>query len=204
MLHKLSENIADYFFDEKDQYPKEVYIYGIELTISSALGSLTILLIGVISGYIIESFIFMTGLTSVRIFTGGYHADTYLKCNIVTLIAAVFSVISYWLIREFVMYSVTEVILSAAGSALLITIYLFCPVANKNKPVPEEDKKKLKVISLAIVLIGMVVCYVLYHKFDFEQVLIFIPTMIVVNISILAEIILNKRRLDSYESEKRR
>ena len=25
MLHRLSEYIADYFFDENDKYPKEVY-----------------------------------------------------------------------------------------------------------------------------------------------------------------------------------
>lgn len=34
MLHKLSETIADYFFDEKDQYTMDVYIYGIELPIN--------------------------------------------------------------------------------------------------------------------------------------------------------------------------
>ena len=49
MLHRLSEYIADYFFDENDKYPKEVYKYGIELTISSILGTLMIIITGIIS-----------------------------------------------------------------------------------------------------------------------------------------------------------
>lgn len=194
MLHRLSENIADYFFDENDKYPKEVYKYGIELTISSVLGTLMIIITGIISGYVIEAFIFMIILSSIRFFTGGYHANTYLMCNAITLIAIIFSLISYLLIKSMLSSAVLVSVMLTVMLSLVITIIWLCPIENKNKLIPQEDRLKFKIISLVMVLIITFVCIFLYVQIDFEQVLIMIPTMIVVNISILAEIKNNKKR----------
>lgn len=77
---------------------------------------------------------------------------------------------------------------------LLLTIIIFCPVENKNKPIQREDRIKFKLISIAVIVILSVVCFIFFNIYGFEQVLIIIPTMIVVNISILVEIILKRRR----------
>lgn len=194
MLHKLSETIADYFFDEKDQYTMDVYIYGIELVLSSLLGNILVILIGIVTGSLIESIIFMAALTSVRVFSGGYHANTYLKCNIITLVSATFSVTLSKLFKTVFSTQVVLYLLICNFILLLLTIIVYCPVENRNKQIEHGDKNKFKLISIAVVVIQAIVCFTFFNIFGFDQVLIIIPTMIVVNISILAEIILKRRR----------
>lgn len=194
MLHELSETIADYFFDDKDSYAVDVYIYGIELAISSLFGIVLVVLIGIATASLAESIIFMAALTSVRVFSGGYHANTYLKCNLITLMSAIFSVNSSKLL--IISFSTWEILylLILTFVLLLLTIIIFCPVENKNKPIQREDRIKFKLISIAVIVILSVVCFIFFNIYGFEQVLIIIPTMIVVNISILVEIILKRRR----------
>ena len=86
MLHALSEKIAVFLFNNNDKYPIDVYVYGIELTLSSLAGMLVVLFMGLISGFLIESIIFMISLSIIRIYSGGYHARSYLKCNLLLII----------------------------------------------------------------------------------------------------------------------
>lgn len=194
MLHKLSEIIADYFFDEKDQYTIDIYIYGIELVLSSLFGNILVILIGIVTRSLIESIIFMVALTSVRVFSGGYHANTYLKCNLITLVSAIFTVTLNKLLKIVFSRQVILYLLIFNFILLLLTIIIYCPVENKNKQIKQDDKNKFKFISVAVVVIQAVVCFIFFKIFGFDQVLIIIPTMTVVNISILAEIILKRRR----------
>lgn len=200
MLHKLSEIIADYFFDEKDQYTIDIYVYGIELALSSLFGNILVILIGIVTGSLIESIIFMAALTSVRVFSGGYHANTFLKCNIITLVSAVFTVTLTKLLKMVFSTQIILCLLICNFVLLLFTIIIFCPIENKNKQIEKDDKNKFKSISVAVVIIQAIVCFTFFKIFGFDQVLIIIPTMSVVNISILAEIIL-KRRREKFEKE---
>lgn len=194
MLHKLSETIADYFFDDKDQYAIEIYIYGIELAISSLFGTILVILIGIVTRNLIESIIFMAALTSVRVFSGGYHANTYLKCNLITLASAIFTITLNKLLIIVFSKQIILYLLICTFVLLLLTIIIYCPVENKNKQIQPEDKIKFKFMSVAVVVIQAIVCFTFFNIFGFDQVLIIIPTMTVVNISILVEIILKRRR----------
>lgn len=49
MLHSLSEKIADFLLEKNDDYPLEVYTYGMELIISSVLEFIILLIIGTLS-----------------------------------------------------------------------------------------------------------------------------------------------------------
>ena len=48
MLHALSEKIAVFLFNNNDKYPIDVYVYGIELTLSSLAGMFVVLVMGFI------------------------------------------------------------------------------------------------------------------------------------------------------------
>ena len=58
------------------------YKYGIEITISSILNILIILTISLLFNALIDGFIFLLIFIPTRQFTGGFHADSYLKCNL--------------------------------------------------------------------------------------------------------------------------
>lgn len=60
----------------------EVYQYGFEILISTTLGLLITMAIGIVLNMFFVSILYYVIFVMVRQWTGGYHADSYLKCNI--------------------------------------------------------------------------------------------------------------------------
>lgn len=85
MIAKLSHIIADFFVQKKvvSEEQREIYEYGFELSISSIIGILIILTIGLISRRFWESIVFYIVFCFTRLFTGGYHAPNHIFCKII-------------------------------------------------------------------------------------------------------------------------
>ena len=141
MIKKLSQYILQYLLRnnviENTQDEKEYYQYGIEITISSVLNILLILGIGLVTWNILESVIFLLFFIPIRQFTGGFHANTYFKCNLSFCI--VFSIV-------LILYHVTMEMMNSYLAILItftcvILILVECPIENKNKPIPKERKR---------------------------------------------------------------
>lgn len=134
------------------------YKYGAEITISSILGIIIVLLISLLcNNSIIEGMLFLLVFIPTRQYTGGFHAETYLSCNLVfascyfiTLMSCklLFSYISFW-------FSLIILILE------LVFIWIFCPIKNRHKPINEKKKKiKFKIISeIFFIVFGIVGLY---------------------------------------------
>ena len=86
MISHISEQMLQYLLKSRvindSDEEKEYYRYGIEITISSLLNIILIIGIGIIFRNVFESIIFLSFFMLIRQFTGGYHADTYFKCNL--------------------------------------------------------------------------------------------------------------------------
>ena len=128
---------------------QDFYRYGIEITISSILNVVLVLLMGALARHLLESVIYLVVFIAVRVITGGYHADTYFRCNLLmctTFIAVAFlsdvvrGHINIWAIIAFVIFEE-------------IVAFIFCPVENKNKPIEEEKKPKFKAVGMIIFLL---------------------------------------------------
>lgn len=193
MIHYLSERIAVFLFDNNDKYPLDIYIYGIELTLSSLLGAVIILILGLFSGLLVESIIFMISLSLLRVFTGGYHASTYLRCNSVLIISYIFVAFSY----RYYLTNLTEYTYLIASIIFLILfsiVAIFTPVKTERKDISGQDRHKFKILSLVIAFIYLLLFVLFYGILGVKQVIVILPTMVVVGISILVEIIFNERR----------
>ena len=92
---------------------QDFYRYGIEITISSMLNIVLVLLMGALTGHLLESVIYLAVFIAVRVITGGYHADTYFRCNLLmcsTFIATAFlndkvcGYINIWVIVALVVF----------------------------------------------------------------------------------------------------
>ena len=70
----------DVISDESDV--QDFYRYGIEISISSLLNIVLVVIAGILIHHIIESIVFLSLFILIRSFTGGYHADTYFRCNL--------------------------------------------------------------------------------------------------------------------------
>ena len=96
---------------ECDENNLDIYKYGIEITLSTILNILIILILSLIYGSFFTGIIFLLVFIPLRKFTGGYHADTYMKCNIVF---AILYTSVFWLTK--ILYKYTDVhIIEAMG-----------------------------------------------------------------------------------------
>ena len=85
MITSISKKLASYLCRKNiiDKDKKEIYQCGYEVLISGLIGFAIVIILGILMNRFIESLLFLGVFVPVRQLTGGYHADSYLKCNIV-------------------------------------------------------------------------------------------------------------------------
>lgn len=84
MLTNLCQIIVDFFVKEDivPEEQREVYQYGVELSVSTLIGLFIVLAIGVLNGRFTESVIFYIVFCLTRAFCGGFHAHSHLLCKV--------------------------------------------------------------------------------------------------------------------------
>ena len=122
---------------------REIYLFGIKELFSQIFTYFIMFGIGAALGMLIETIVFTAVYMSLRVYAGGYHASTQLRCYILSfgmLIAALLAI--RWI-------NVSEIV--AVGGI----IYFMAPSEHKNKPLSQIEKKiyKKKVGKRVIVCI---------------------------------------------------
>ena len=84
MIHSVALVIADFLFskDVITEEEKEVCAYGMELIISGIISVALVIIIGLITGSIWYAVVYNIMMIVIRLYTGGYHADTHVGCNV--------------------------------------------------------------------------------------------------------------------------
>lgn len=185
MIKYLSDNITDFFYSNKiiEEEDREIYVYGLQLIISTIIGITLILVLGLIINKLFYSIIFLISFIPIRMYSGGYHASSYVKCNL-TLISL------YLVTMSAVIYTPSVYVIKISTIMVIITIYIvlkYAPVDNENKKLTENRKKINKRITLFILsafyLIGMVM-----YKINIQLFYTIIVTMFLVSILIKIKI----------------
>lgn len=135
---------------------KSIYQYGVELLISSLISILLVLMSGIAFFSILDSALFLAFFIPIRLFSGGFHANTYLACNISML----FTFCGTALCSKKIPLSIHGI--CVVSLICLVVFLLLCPVENKNKPISQTQKKKCKIISLTLLIITIIICCFLY------------------------------------------
>lgn len=164
LLEITAKKITEYLVKcgeiSNNDYEVEYYRYGIEVALSSLLNLAIIIIIGIISMHIIESLIFLIVFIFVRQVTGGYHADTYFKCNLYLCLSFVLLLISY----DFFSNNNNVYLVTAINIVSLLIISIFSPVENKNKPIAKANRKGLKIKSIVFSIIISIISIILHCK----------------------------------------
>ncbi len=164
----------------------EVYKYGIEITISSLLNIIIILILSLIFNNVISGLCFLFCFILLRQFTGGYHAESYFKCNLALAIS--------YLCVLFAGNFIVKLPLSLVEGLLiigLIIVTIFSPVNNKHKPLTAPKKIVCKRISIIIYSSLTVISIVLKSLNNYYWTVIAL-TLLVVALMIIIEIYLQK------------
>ena len=148
MIQRLAANITDFFIHKNivAEENKEVYTYGFDLILSGLVNILLVLLSGIILDSVWQAMLYVLIMVQVRMFTGGYHADTHSMCNIIFVFCFIFSVLALDLVSYF---QITWIIwfLVCIG---LISVNTYAPLENRNKKLSAEQKKRYKKISVVL------------------------------------------------------
>ncbi len=137
---------------------QEICASGIEITLSTIVNYVLLLVIGLAFKNIISAVIFGIIFTTIRHNAGGYHCTTYLRCNL-TFCVIFISVLM-----------LGEILLNLVNINILILILLWCglgvwylgPVENKYKPVTEEQLQQCHKIAKGIYIADTVISIFFY------------------------------------------
>lgn len=157
MITGIASKVADFFicrnWIQKDEY--EIYRYGVEVILSFALNFCIVLICALIFGEIFYTFLFYAVFLLMRKFCGGYHADTYLRCN---MIFAVNVILVELLLK--VPNEVSNHLLFLAIVSSVLLIGKFTPIVNSNKPVDSEKQRKYRKIAMGLlgIFVLLIIC----------------------------------------------
>ena len=124
MISFLSKIVTLFLFNMGivDEEKKPVCQYGFEIIISTIIGFSIVSLSVIILGELYEALLFYILFVGVRLFTGGYHANTHFKCKLTLLMCCLFVLITIKYFRISIKVKFVLLIL------YLITIFLFSPL----------------------------------------------------------------------------
>lgn len=198
MITSLAQYIADFLLknDIIISEKLDIYIYGFEIMISSIISILIGLLLGIAFSQLFECTLFLIVFILMRSYSGGYHANTYLKCNVI--FAANIFIAMLVLRLNFVYTFYLHIIICAVCLALLIR---FSPIKNKYKPLTYKECKKHKITSVIIEICFALISSVLCFKATKYSIVIDMA-LLSVAVSMIIEIIIKRRNYDEEMSPK--
>lgn len=192
MIQRFSRYIVNYLIRsevvEDSKNAKEYYQYGVEITVSSIISLVLIFSIGVLTSSLFEVFIFVLSLIPIRQFTGGYHANTYLKCNLWMCILCSLTIFIYHITKEVInVYGLISITIIP-----IIIIAIFSPIENSNKQIPFEKRPKLKLTSIIIALLSGLVGNILI-ALTYQFGLIVLYTLLLVAVLMIVSLLQERR-----------
>ena len=150
MLHLCAEHFTDILYKHNSlpENRKPVYVYGTELALSTSLSIVSILFISALCMHLLSGILFLLIFIGLRLFAGGYHAETYRKCFFIS--NSVF-VVTFFISLLLDRWNN----LSGKTFTLFISfciIWTLAPIQNEHHPLSDTTYKKNKIIARALVL----------------------------------------------------
>lgn len=166
MIEILAKKITNEFIDSKiiKSEDKEIYNFCFETTIVILLSYSLLFILSIIFNELISSFVFIFSFSSFRKICGGYHANNYLKCGLMSLASYLFLIL---IIKKF--NTVFEVSTSVLIIGAIAIIFL-SPIQDDNKPFSRKQKKRFKLISRGLATI-LILVFIILEIFGFHRLI---------------------------------
>lgn len=171
-----------------DAETKAVYKYGIEITLSSAINFVIIILCGLLLGDLIGGMIFMACFISLRSYTGGYHAEKYWRCSA----AFVYDfILTYFAGRSFDYIGMGDGTFAVILSAAAVPVLRYAPVKNSAKVLSENKRRKSRIISM-VLYTAFSASAIFLRLLNIRYGYLVLSTILSVSVLILVEVIMRK------------
>lgn len=199
MIESVSLRIYDFVakYVDIDEEMSDVYRYGIEITVSSFLNIVLVMILSLLLGDPLSGAVFLSCLISVRSYCGGYHADSYFKCNFMVLLLYL---VTHLAATALFFFNISNFYLFSGLSLLAFVPFIaFSPVRNIHKELSPQKARKCRkmsfVLYILICLIGMMLT-----AYGSVYGSIVIVTLVDISVMILIEIFFQRRNKNETSS----
>lgn len=179
-MDKIVSDLAEkfVFFNVIDQSDIAIYRYGLEVFLLSLLESISVLVISLMIGNFLETIVYFIVLIPIRMFAGGYHASTRLRCYLLSLVV-------YGIFTILVKYFPTSVRLEAGVIIVffsLAIIFLFTSSIKSNRFSNKEEISFFEKISRKILIVdSLIIALCCFFKIE--------TILFVIALGLLSEVI---------------
>lgn len=180
MVNAIAEKIYGFVIGNISQtdisdVKKQVCQYGIELIVATIINFICIIGIGALFGRTAESIVFLIVFSTLRQFTGGYHANTYLKCNSIFML----SFLCILFLSQNTANFLSDLIAATVLLVSLPIIITYCPVEHPDKPIDKRLNMKCKLLS-TVLWIVFGVTSVIMIRFNWSYGILLFYTLLLV------------------------
>ena len=194
-MKNISDNIADTLLQSGILQDDNVDAcrYGLDIFVSSVLEIISILVISVFVGNFVETLLFFLTFVPLRIYAGGYHADTKLKCYFVSIgVYAAFTAAIYALPQS--LYTTVNILMARFS---VVIVFAAAPVVHRNKTVNEVERMYYRKFSILICMVETLINLILTAVFPRNiYVVSLVFGQVAVTVSMVAAIVQRKTVAD--------
>ena len=157
-MNLLSEKLSVYFVNNKliDETDKEVFKYGFVVFCSTVGKFFIYALIFSLLGNFLEYITFAIGFCILRVYSGGYHSETFAKCFATSLLIILFGLYVSKVLYLWKMINLPLVLCTLS----VAIVYKFAPGKVKNRPLTSteyyEFRKKSRIVVLLFTFLVVV------------------------------------------------
>lgn len=174
MYNAVSKRITDSFVKNKviDEDDRDVYDYGVKLLLSTLFSITVILITAVILKRLLPTVLFLIGFIIMRLCSGGYHANHYFTCFIVTML-------NYAAFLGCIMLIPQDKLIYAQWAGILLSlpiILIFAPIENVNNRFVGNDRMRYRRRCVIFLIVASVAAIAL----------LFAPKLILYSFSFMA------------------
>lgn len=159
MINRCCSKSIDFLIDNGtlNSEDKELYMYSMRVLVCGLINAITALAIGMVMGMLKQSVCLFVTFFIIRKFAGGMHADKYKNCFVSSIFINVLALGGIYLFKRFNNVALFCIILFIS----LITIIIFSPIENTNKPLSANEKCIYKILSIFFSIL-ITVCSIIF------------------------------------------
>lgn len=189
MLERIFSKIARKFAEYSDTDKEDIYIYGLEIIISTTIGLSSILLLSYMLSSFMSGLVFLSIFAPLRLFTGGYHASSYGRCFIISNLSFLLVLIIGDIIWEKLSFWGWMFLLSF----LRYYIITNAPVVNSNQPISKSKQRQNKKNARLILIFDIV--WIIYLSINQKKLMV----IAILGICLVGIFMLIPKKLDAFQ-----
>lgn len=147
-LQRLAQRLADRNVLQTEQIP--IFVYGLDSLLSSALSYALLLLVALLMGQFVDGVLWILSYALLRQCAGGYHATTQLRCQGLSLLMSVLSLLCIrW---------IPPTVCLALAAVCVPMVWWLAPVEHANHPLNPQRRARQWRLARIIVCAEALAC----------------------------------------------